>query len=1840
MSDIDSSHGIAGGTAGIVDHITPGAGPGSREHDGRDAGDIDMARDGVDLLFASIARRLCPEDALLAPDRDRLLWNAVEYLRSHVGRLEARLDNRLKPRQHEQGEDRDADAGDDDDAGDEEFLKAEQAEATQRQIDVLRAALDHALMRYGEVVGRPWLVRHSSLDMQGSELGLGAQIDAEAFLEARGAWQPAEDTLTRVREAMEEQAEKRAKLRASALGREVPEPLAELGLSGSDTGENTAAALAGMFQALSLVYPDGTQLQDERSAGAWRLVRLFDATAEQASADAMKRMPDHPALPGESEAEAVAAFDEGTRSFMRRIEMLARATDGAAALYLQTTEEDWERRDPTMTAAGGPRTPAHAGLTGEHYAATHRIAQLGHPSPLPLDGPHVVIAGGAELDPETSREAVEAALERLHERIPEMVLHYAARLQDRGGKARRQGVDPIVRRWATARGVPLIPHPPRWDAENGRYDIHGRDDGWIAMKPELVVDFGGGNAHRRFLSLAERNGIPYRSAGVRAPSQALETGTRSAAPDGSDPETAATDMAAQGRHMLAASRESQAEVQGAADESRHDPDAQIAPAAQPAPRNYGTREACVFRSTRGQWGIFSNFARLPGPISAADRDFTTSEHLYQASKFRQSPEVQARIAGARTPRDAAKLGRDKGNEPDADWNDRRIDAMRWAIRMKREAHPELVDAALEKTGDLPIVESSTKGDTFWGAQPEGDRLVGRNVLGRLWMELRQQIRDGDPGARASAWPDPLTPAPLSASASQSVESDVPEPRAERNRADTEPRTLRWAGIGARKTPEAVLADMSGLARQMAGAGFHLASGGAEGADAAFAAGTPVGQRTIWLPWEGYNKLRGPDCRTLSPERMRECLAIAEEHHPAWHRCSDGVKKMHARNVAILLGPDLDRPVDAVVCWTAGGREEGGTGEALRIAASRGIPVLNLGSMTMQAVQERLRQLQQAPASRQQQDRRPDPAPTRTRETARTAGEERRQRRDLRRERALTRIRGMLREFDITTLPRDALAELRAAGQADRPDDERLHALTPDQLVDGLDRLNQQIEQLRATMPASGGAVPEGRESAIRIAAMEEAADRFHAVLADKTLAGMREEDSRDIRDGGPSLNTQDRKFAADTQKQVLAVMLSVWRLAREGPLATESNRLVSKAAGAFAAQHRWVDDILAAETRERSGLGLDHAPGSAEETAALARGAADAGEAGEDYEYMRTAAEQQQKDDAYLALAVRARRLDLMTRTAETFSEAVRIDMSREFRERDRLRTQHLDGAETPDAVREREKELRAAHRQLIDSAFGNLETLCPVDHVSGEDRDRLLSRFAGVFRELARELEASVQRTVGKGKNADSFHRRQAAANYMRELVGYAEKELARKTDRQAHVWTPRETQNAGEWLMDRLRRARDRRRAESLAPEGRHLAIVGGRSLGEEHGQRIAQLLNHERARNPGTPLVLHCIEQEGAGLHAAKWAAMHGVACVTHRPKRYSASQLRKRDALLLGVPPDTLWNFGADPDRDKAAHMLVESARKAEHPIEIRNIESETDGLIVSETVIDPPLAVNREFKRIFAAWQEADNAGDDGALIYRPGIEELQPDIDRILATPHLTGDERSFLTNFKGALDSESRVRDEIDSAIQRGRKHLAQYEALMERRGPHAEGTVLFDTDPDYRKWELHARQIVRTFENWFAIDDEQRDHIDRRRLDLTDIAAELRAIRRTARSAELPPHRVEIPLENEPGPVDQRLDPKRHADLMERALLPEDERDAQAVAELARWSRAWPKESLNLFRLYVDDAVQAGQKVSMHRLAYGLPPALAAGMEHINREIWAREAVAIGQRQQMRERGMGLSA
>ena len=167
-------------------------------------------------------------------------------------------------------------------------------------------------------------------------------------------------------------------------------------------------------------------------------------------------------------------------------------------------------------------------------------------------------------------------------------------------------------------------------------------------------------------------------------------------------------------------------------------------------RVYARDQACGIRFTKAAWGAFSNFQPLAVPIVAGPWSFGTSEAVYQAAKFAARPDVQQRIAEAPTAREAAAIGRTPGLGIDAGWTAQRVDVMRWVPRMKREANAAEIDAVLTATGDRPIVEVSTR-DPWWGARPVADRYEGKNVLGRLWMEFRQQLREADPASRSGAW---------------------------------------------------------------------------------------------------------------------------------------------------------------------------------------------------------------------------------------------------------------------------------------------------------------------------------------------------------------------------------------------------------------------------------------------------------------------------------------------------------------------------------------------------------------------------------------------------------------------------------------------------------------------------------------------------------------------------------------------------------------------------------------------------------------------------------------------------------------------------------------------------------------------------------------------------------------------------------------------------------------------------------------------------------------------------------------------------------------------------------
>lgn len=116
-------------------------------------------------------------------------------------------------------------------------------------------------------------------------------------------------------------------------------------------------------------------------------------------------------------------------------------------------------------------------------------------------------------------------------------------------------------------------------------------------------------------------------------------------------------------------------------------------------------------------------------------NFDTSEAAYHWEKFPDSPVVRREIAHARSAHAAFKIAEESRSLRRADWDDIRVDLMRDILRAKAQQH-EYVRRKLLQTGDRELVENSWR-DAFWGWGPSRD---GQNILGKLWMDVRTELR--------------------------------------------------------------------------------------------------------------------------------------------------------------------------------------------------------------------------------------------------------------------------------------------------------------------------------------------------------------------------------------------------------------------------------------------------------------------------------------------------------------------------------------------------------------------------------------------------------------------------------------------------------------------------------------------------------------------------------------------------------------------------------------------------------------------------------------------------------------------------------------------------------------------------------------------------------------------------------------------------------------------------------------------------------------------------------------------------------------------------------------------
>ncbi len=154
-------------------------------------------------------------------------------------------------------------------------------------------------------------------------------------------------------------------------------------------------------------------------------------------------------------------------------------------------------------------------------------------------------------------------------------------------------------------------------------------------------------------------------------------------------------------------------------------------------RTYNSKEVIMFSKTNEAFGELSNMSSK-FPLFVNDIIIPSSEALYQAMRYSLFPKAQNAIITQLSPMTAKMISKKYLAYSRQDWDLIKLKVMRWVMEIKLSQHWNKLAPLLEKTANTPIVERSHK-DQYWGAVNIGNgQLVGMNVLGRLWMDLREK----------------------------------------------------------------------------------------------------------------------------------------------------------------------------------------------------------------------------------------------------------------------------------------------------------------------------------------------------------------------------------------------------------------------------------------------------------------------------------------------------------------------------------------------------------------------------------------------------------------------------------------------------------------------------------------------------------------------------------------------------------------------------------------------------------------------------------------------------------------------------------------------------------------------------------------------------------------------------------------------------------------------------------------------------------------------------------------------------------------------------------------------
>jgi ribA/ribD-fused uncharacterized protein len=151
-----------------------------------------------------------------------------------------------------------------------------------------------------------------------------------------------------------------------------------------------------------------------------------------------------------------------------------------------------------------------------------------------------------------------------------------------------------------------------------------------------------------------------------------------------------------------------------------------------SPTKLDTQEQVFFYEQ--EFYVLSNFSAFT--LIWRGIRFDTSEAAYHYGRFKGRPDIRLKIVEAISAHEAFKIAQECKRYQDSEWDDVKVSYMKEILWEKVTQHP-YVKKKLMETGDREVIEDSWR-DDFWGW---GEEKNGSNQLGKLWMKIREEIRN-------------------------------------------------------------------------------------------------------------------------------------------------------------------------------------------------------------------------------------------------------------------------------------------------------------------------------------------------------------------------------------------------------------------------------------------------------------------------------------------------------------------------------------------------------------------------------------------------------------------------------------------------------------------------------------------------------------------------------------------------------------------------------------------------------------------------------------------------------------------------------------------------------------------------------------------------------------------------------------------------------------------------------------------------------------------------------------------------------------------------------------------